>query len=475
MNLKKFSLLLVFFLAALFVVLAVSLPAHQALAQGNPSSGAIYIVQPGDTLWDIAQRFGISMQDLEKANGIADPGQLKAGDQLIIPGLEDIQGILTTRTIGFGETLLSLSRRYQVSPAILSRLNHLSSPVELYAGASLVIPENSQVETGIKRAVLAPGQSLLELAVLQNTDPWNIAATNLLSGTWDSLPGDILFISGKGEDGPGGLPSQIASVDINPLPLVQGRTTVIRISAQTGISLTGSLAGHTLHFFPDEEGKYIALQGIYAMASPGLYPFTLQGSITGGAPFGFSQMIRVVDGQYPVKAEPIPVDEAGLDPTITKPEDAEWMALAQTATQQKMWVQPVRFPSPPLFYDQYSSIFGVRRRYNDDPQLYFHTGLDIPGPVGTEVYAIAPGRVVFAGHLEVRGNAIMIDHGWGVYSSYMHLSEIKVQPGDLVEAGQVIGLVGNTGLRTTGAHLHWEMLVGDVQVDPLDWLQQSYP
>ena len=68
----------------------------------------------------------------------------------------------------------------------------------------------------------------------------------------------------------------------------------------------------------------------------------------------------------------------------------------------------------------------------------------------------------------------MIDHGWGVYTGYLHQSEIMVKVGDHVEAGQVIGLVGGTG-RVTGPHLHWEVWVGGVQVDPLEWLEKIFP
>ena len=68
----------------------------------------------------------------------------------------------------------------------------------------------------------------------------------------------------------------------------------------------------------------------------------------------------------------------------------------------------------------------------------------------------------------------MIDHGWGVYTAYMHQSEILVKVGDRVEQGQLIGRVGNTG-RAEGAHLHFEVLVGGVQVNPLEWLKQVFP
>jgi murein DD-endopeptidase MepM/ murein hydrolase activator NlpD len=82
--------------------------------------------------------------------------------------------------------------------------------------------------------------------------------------------------------------------------------------------------------------------------------------------------------------------------------------------------------------------------------------------------------VVFAGPLTVRGNSTIIDHGRGIYTAYLHQSEILVKPGDLVSTGQVIGKVGGTG-RVTGPHLHWEVWNGGVQVDPMDWLEQSYP
>jgi murein DD-endopeptidase MepM/ murein hydrolase activator NlpD len=82
--------------------------------------------------------------------------------------------------------------------------------------------------------------------------------------------------------------------------------------------------------------------------------------------------------------------------------------------------------------------------------------------------------VVFAGPQTVRGNATMIDHGWGVYTAYMHQSEILVSVGEYVEQNQLIGKVGNTG-RVEGPHLHFEILVGDVQVDPLAWLGGEFP
>ncbi len=74
----------------------------------------------------------------------------------------------------------------------------------------------------------------------------------------------------------------------------------------------------------------------------------------------------------------------------------------------------------------------------------------------------------------VRGNATFIDHGWGVYTAYYHQKEIDVAVGQQVQAGQLIGQIGATG-RVTGPHLHFEVWVNGIQVDPLDWLNNTYP
>ena len=455
----------------------------RALAQDDAPEGAqgnaVYIVQEGDTLWNVALRFGVSLDDLAQANGLGNDAMLRTGDRLVIPGLEGVHGELVTETISYGETIQSLSRRYQVPLSLLTRLNHLTSPAELYAGSTLILPQGQESGQLAGRAVLAPGQSLLELAVLEGTDPWTLAATNALSGTWEALPGDVLRFKSEALVGPGALPGQIASLELDPLPLVQGKTAVIRLAGASGLSIHGSLVGHELHFFEQEPGQYVSLQGVHAMTNPGLYPLVLQGTLGDGTPFGFSQMVVVQDGQY-LYDVPLEVPKETLDPAVTRPEDEEWFALTAPFTPEKMWNGPFEMPSPlPLdycleTYECFSSQFGSRRSYNGSPYSFFHTGLDFYGGTGTEILAPAAGEVVFTGFLTVRGNATVINHGWGVYSAYMHQSEIRVKKGDQVAAGQVIGLVGGTG-RVQGPHLHWEIFVGGVQVEPLDWLQRSFP
>jgi murein DD-endopeptidase MepM/ murein hydrolase activator NlpD len=446
--------------------------------QGQPN-GPVYVVQSGDTLGEIAKRFGISLDDLIQANGITNPNILSEGAQLVIPGLEGIQGILTTVTVPYGETLTSLSRLYRIPSAMLARLNHLTSPAELYAGASLVIPQSGGSTVIEKRAVLRTPLSLLELAASQGFNPWAVLQANNLSNAWSALPGDVLFLPVEGDAGPGGLPESIRSIDIKPLPLRQGKTAEIRITAPDELILDGSFMERPIHFYPDAGGGYVSLLGVHALAEPGFYPLTLQGKLPDGTPFAFSQMVGVGAEDYPFD-QPLTVDPSTIDPAVTQPEDAEWTALAATATPDRLWEGAFKIPSPlPQDYclesgDCWTSRFGNRRSYNGSPYTYFHTGLDIAGGTGTKIFAPAAGIVVFAGPLTVRGNATMINHGWGVYTAYLHQSEIDVKVGDHVEPGQVIGLVGGTG-RVEGPHLHWEVWVGGVQVDPLDWLSQTYP
>ena len=473
-----------------FLIVGLLLPGSSASANSlstgkvhQQQEGPIYIVQEGDSLWDIALRFKVSMDDLAKANGISNPSQLVVGARLVIPGLPGIQGVLTTSTVSYGETLNSLSRRYQVPVETLSKLNHLTSPSELFAGSTLIIPEENSNAGISSRSLLLPGQSVLEVAILHGASPWSYIIANNLPGSWGALPGDVLHLPRQTEStgvssGPGALPEVISAVKLAPSPMIQGDVAEIEITSTVGVSLTGSLLGHELHFFSSTPGSYTSLQGIHAMAEPGIYSLILTGTLPSGDPyfganFSFAQAVLVSSGNYPFDPVLV-VDPATIDPAVTMPEDAQWAALTATATPQKYWEGIFTSPAPAPYSDCWPSRFGDRRSYNGSAYIYFHSGLDFCGGVGTEILAPAAGRVVFVGPLTVRGNATVIDHGWGVYSAYLHQSEFRVKVGDLVQQGQVIGLVGGTG-RVTGPHLHWEIWAGGVQVDPMTWLKQPYP
>ena len=462
---KRVSILVLF-------IAAFTLMVQPASAQAG---GPVYIVQPGDTLSFIASRFNLAINDLMAANPSIDPNFLAEGQELVIPGLEGVTGVLETEVIGLGDTLRSLGRRTQVPEDQLKKLNRLVSPSELYVGVSLIIPMQEGQNTLTARMTPALGESLLELAIKQGSDPWTLAAINKLGGSWDTLPGDVLYSPTEGSGGNAtGLPSAFLSASIEPLPMVQGGTEVLQVQTQEGVSVSGTLVDMPLHFF-QADGEQVALQGVHALLEPGIYPLLMQATLTDGSKQSFEQMVLVTEGDY--LSEDIPLnDPSTLDPAVTEPELQNILALTAPSTPTRYWNDI--FKSPAVDPNCFTSRYGTRRTYkviNSNIEVPgFHTGLDFCGGEGLQIFAPAPGRVVFAAPLTVRGNATLIDHGWGIYSGFWHQSQILVNVGDIVEQGQVIGVVGGTG-RVTGAHLHWEVWVNGIQVNPLDWLNQAYP
>jgi murein DD-endopeptidase MepM/ murein hydrolase activator NlpD len=432
-------------------------------------------VQSGDTLSFIASRFNVSVNDLLAANPAVDPNFLSEGQQLVIPGLEGVTGVLETEIIPFGDSLRSLSRRTQVSDELLKKLNRLVSPSELYVGVSLIIPTQENQSTLNTRMTASPGESMLEMAIKQNSDPWTLSSLNKLDGTWETIPGDVLYSpTNAAENAATGLPSAFVSASIAPLPLVQGATEVIDVQTKEAVTLSGNLADKRLNFVAGGN-EQIALQGVHALLDPGVYPLRIEATLPDGSIQSFEQMVLVTSGGY--LSEDIPLnDPSTLDPAVTEPEMQNINSLTSVFTPTRYWNGV--FTSPAVDPTCFTSRYGTRRLYkviNSDIELPgFHSGLDFCGGEGLQISAPAAGRVVFSAPLTVRGNATIIDHGWGVYSGFWHQSQTYVNVGDVVEQGQVIGLVGGTG-RVTGAHLHWEIWVNGVQVNPINWLEQAYP
>ncbi len=460
------------------LILTLFLPIHPAQAQdSSPPPGPIYIIQPGDSMSLIASRFGVTLNELMAANNISDPNNIAAGARIVIPGLEGISGVLTTEVVNFGDTLHSLSRRNRVPEAFVRKLNHITSASELYAGMGVVLPQQENFTPLQSRVSLAQGETLLETAIRSGDSHWTLKTVNELSGTWAALPGDVLYSpTGAAQASEtNGMPSAFASVSVNPLPMTQGGTSKIVIQTQPGVSLGGVLVDMPLNFFLQEDGRYVALQGVHAMLTPGPYPLKLEATLPDGSRQEYEQMLVVQSGFYP--EDPLlPVDPETIESTTTDQEFAQITQFTHPANLTKYW-QGI-FQNPSYFPDCFTSRYGNRRTYvgigTDLTYSSFHSGLDFCGGEGLPILAPADGVVVFAGFLTVRGNATIIDHGWGIYSGFWHQSEIKVEVGQSVKRGDLIGLVGGTG-RVTGAHQHWEIWVNGVQVNPMEWLEKVFP
>lgn len=144
-------------------------------------------------------------------------------------------------------------------------------------------------------------------------------------------------------------------------------------------------------------------------------------------------------------------------------------AFKEIVTPEKFWQGSFIRPNP----SRVSTGFGVRRYYNDVfAQNYYHKGVDYAGGYGSPIVAPAAGKVRLVGRedagFHVHGNIVGIDHGQGVLSIFMHLQDIDVAEGTMVEAGDRIGTIGSTG-ASTGPHLHWGLYVNQVAVDPVPW------
>lgn len=467
--LKRFFI----FLVAICLLFAAS----PVAAQTPIPSGPIYIVQPSDnSLTDIAIRFNVSLNDLISANGIANPNLIFPGQQLVIPGLDGVTGILDTEVVNFGDSFHSLVRRTQVAVPLLRKLNRLVSPSEFYVGASMIIPKQDNATDLSNRFTPAAGESLLELAVKQNTDPWTVTVLNDLNGTWDALPGDVLYTQGPASNQTAsGLPSAFVSAEITSLPLKQGSTAELIVRPADGVTISGTLITYPLHFFPLGDGRMVALQGIHAMLDPGVYPLHLDATSADGSKQSFEQMVLIVLGDQPTVAIPVPPE----DPTIMESENQQVASVVSQATSIKYWQGKFNLPVGLPFCIK--DWFGTPRDlpFNGNMYHYFHGGVDY-GVCSTDhpfdIYAAAPGKVVFTGKLNARGNVTIIDVGWGVYTLYAHQLDngIYVTVGQQVQAGQLIGHIGATG-HVTGPHLHFEMWVNGIQVNPLEWLNGTYP
>jgi murein DD-endopeptidase MepM/ murein hydrolase activator NlpD len=169
-------------------------------------------------------------------------------------------------------------------------------------------------------------------------------------------------------------------------------------------------------------------------------------------------------GQYPtteLQVEERYVELSPEDQARADREAAETSAIYDTFTPQRYWSEAFEVP---VRGAKDGRNFGHRRVFNGQPRAP-HSGADLRAGTGTPIYAANRGRVALAQDLFYSGNAVYIDHGYGLFTTYLHLSEIDVKVGDVVERGQLLGLAGATG-RVTGPHLHWGVRLLDARVDP---------
>ncbi len=244
---------------------------------------------------------------------------------------------------------------------------------------------------------------------------------------------------------------------------------VIDTSRQQGeffiVKLTHSPERPTLQFlehpyrmFRQSDGSWRALVPIENLTLPGNYNMIIHAGET-------EESIPVTVRANNRAIQSITLSPSKAELRATESEKSRIKSALQTESPEKLFDGHFLRPSDGAT----SSLFGLKRSYNGGPVESYHKGIDIAAPEGTPVKSTAKGVVILTGTVEegfhVNGNTVIIDHGQGLISIYLHLSTITVKEGKTLEAGSVIGTVGQTGI-STAPHLHWGTYLYGTSVNP---------
>lgn len=271
-----------------------------------------------------------------------------------------------------------------------------------------------------------------------------------------------------------GLGTQRFFIDINVLPKPTVVIREIKMTAGGFISIvvTGVTEGKSLQLKQTlaEEIKWHVVGNRHSALIPldywvksGNYPYVL--SLTAPSK---SEVLK--DGTWTIKNREFDVQRLTVDTAVessTRSDEAYeeykrlFLPVRVTGIEEQLWEGPFIQPISGRITTQY----GTRRSVNGELTSYRHNGIDLAAPTGTKIAASNTGKVAFSKKLILTGNSIIIDHGLGVFTVYLHMDSLKVKEGDSVKKGQVIGTVGSTGF-STGAHLHFTTSYYRTNLDP---------
>ena len=246
--------------------------------------------------------------------------------------------------------------------------------------------------------------------------------------------------------------------------LEQGNVGLMRVSGRT-ISDVRAVFQERIFYFYQDDNDWVSLLSADMNSTVGPQTVQLWVQYEDGTSEQIDKDIQINYGNFGRSEINVPVSVMPLlEPAVEQAEMERLDNLFERFTPERYWKGGFEQPDPsPLV-----GFFGTFRLFNGTYQRR-HTGVDMIVPVGTPVKAAASGRVILAQMLDIRGNYILIDHGWGVYSGYAHNSQMFVVPGQWVDKSDVIAFSGNTG-RATGAHIHFEMALGGVWINPEQFL-----
>ena len=339
-------------------------------------------------------------------------------------------------------------------PSQIKAASHLLGSSELVADVLLRLPERLARPT-----LLGTGGTNVSLASLV---AYEVPAWRILSGQGVASGKPLLLTQGKDVC----LPYPVKSIAMSPQPMIRGRTAALIIETDRLGFCRATYLGQEERCYRDSATRLVVLVGISALIDPGTYPLQIE-LVSGGEEVTFSLPLEVAAGSYGFQyIDPPPQLSALMDAELMSSEErylAQWRAVRSPVRQ---WDLPLALPLESRV--PISADYGDRRSYGGMVSGY-HSGIDYRAWTGLGVVAPADGVVIMAEELTMRGNAVLIDHGWGLVTGYWHLSKTHVRVGDAVTRGSVFAEVGSTGL-STGSHLHWEVWVNGVSVDGKQFL-----
>lgn len=367
-------------------------------------------------------------------------------------------------TVQAGDTWSALAIRFDVSADDLRQMN-----------TNVVSPLNPQREPPIGVQLAVPTEEVVfgRIHHPANTTPLLFALTHQIHPkrlpTSHFIPYQALIIEDETtllRD----LPLPFSAFELSHTPMFAGQGIGFRgISADSRpISVTlVSAENEPLPFDTfRNEAHVVGLRGTGAFFRTGTVELTVASA---DAPL-WSQPYFVAEQTWDYQNLTLTGTAAQIDSTAIQTEGARLFELWAVAGDEVGF--SAEFTLPISDFLEYSSAYGARRSYNGGGYNSYHEGVDFSAYGGTPVFATNSGTVVVAETLYVRGGAVIIDHGLGIYSGVYHLSEVLVEAGTQVTKGQQIGAVGTTGL-STGNHLHWDLLISNTWVNASDWVARQ--
>lgn len=263
-------------------------------------------------------------------------------------------------------------------------------------------------------------------------------------------------------------------VTSEPEVIVNGSPCLFRVKSRKPLrSLSGEWQGRDVFFdFDARDGAWYGFAGVGIDVAAGRQRLRLEATTTTGVQISYIYPVRVERAKYPTA-------RLGVPHQFTEPDDEtlarikEEQALKKDAfarvTPSRLWSGRFAAPIDSVITNE----FGIRRTFNRKVQSV-HQGLDLRADTGTPVGAMNSGVVIVAREMFFEGGFVVIDHGQGLLTLYMHLSEIKAHEGDSVAKRQIIGLSGGTG-RATAPHLHTGVRWQGIYIDPATLLRMQLP